>query len=81
MSRVSNVFVFNEGPGGGNNPIGTARDRANRRLQGAFRDIEAALAAGKRDVAASKANFVGQELDQIMRDLSQSLLAGGGNIE
>ena len=78
MSRVSNVFVFNEGPSGGNDPVMRARELTNRRLSKAFADIDRAIQAGARDKAASAANFVGQELDQIMRQLSQDILAGGG---
>lgn len=45
-------------------------------LANAFTEIEKAQQAGQRDVAASTANFAGEKLDGIMRQLSQSLLGG-----
>ena len=75
---IKRVFLIPEGPAGGPNPVDTARERVSRKLANAFRDIERALVAGQRDVAASKANFAGEELDGLMRQLSQDLLAGGG---
>ena len=75
---IKRVFLIPEGPQD-HNPVDTARERVSRKLANAFRDIERALVAGQRDVAASKANFAGEELDGLMRQLSQDLLAGGGN--
>jgi hypothetical protein len=74
---IKHVFLIPEGPQDPN-PVDAARERVSRKLANAFRDIERALVAGQRDVAASKANFTGQELDQLMRELSQSILASGG---
>jgi hypothetical protein len=59
--------------------VGQFKRRAVGALSRAFTEIEKAHYAKQRDVAASKANFAGQELDQLMRELAQSLL--GGNNE
>ena len=62
-----------EGPG---DVVNKFKRRAVSTLSKAFTAIENAHFAGQKDVAASKANFAGEELDQLMRELSQALLGG-----
>jgi len=76
MSKLKDTFLINEGPG---DAVNTFKRRAVGLLSRSFTEIEKAAWAGQRDVAASKANFAGQELDQLMRELAQSLI--GGNNE
>jgi len=76
MSKLKDTFLINEAQG---DVVNTFKRRAVGTLSRAFTAIENAHFAGQRDVAASKANFAGEELDQLMRELAQSLI--GGNSE
>jgi len=72
MSTLKKTFLIKEAKA----DIHAFKRRAVSALANAFTEIENAHFAGQRDIAASKANFAGEKLDGIMRELSQSLLGG-----
>ena len=74
MSKLKNTFLINEAQK--RDVVGEFKRRAVGMLSRAFTEIEKASWAGQKDVAATKANYAGQDLDQLMRELAQSLLGG-----
>ena len=59
-------------------PLNYYRGQAQRMLDLAFSDMTKAISQGDYDVAASKANFIGQDIDSIMRSLAQDIINSGG---
>lgn len=77
MSQLKQMFVMSEArESSRRSPTDKAREQVSRRIQRAFIEIDRAAASGKFDVAASEANFAGQDIDGIFRMLAQSILGG-----
>ena len=72
MTKLTEAFVMREGP----DFTMRAREQVNRRLNRAYAEIDRALQAGQKDRAATAANYAGEELDQMFRDLAQRILGG-----
>jgi hypothetical protein len=73
MSGLKNTFIIKEGV---KDVTARTRELVNRKISMAFMEVERALQAGARDKAATAANYAGQEIDQMFRDLAQRILGG-----
>lgn len=73
---LKRTFIIPEAPGAPNRLTGQAKPRVTRMLERGLQEADAALAAGKKDVATTRLRYLATEIDSYLLNLANDVSGG-----